>query len=264
MSVSPLSRQINAITRKAGELLEKLSKDPEMRRSQKKADGSPVTGADLQVSAFLVEALKPLGFLVVSEEALPDSPPPSMGSYFLVDPLDGTKYFARGEDEYAVCVGLIRDGKPFYGAIYDPVRSRLFWAEKGQGAFCDDHLISHQGVPEKLRVYSSGFHKRPEKEMIVSTLGIGEIREKGSALKFCDLALGEMDLYMRFGPTSEWDTAAAQVILEESECVLYEVETLETMEYGKEEYLNRGLLACHKSQIKKVIEFIKEYKKQRA
>ncbi len=244
------------ITRKAGELLKKLSLDPKMRKPQKKPDGSPVTPADEAVSAFIVQALRPLGYPVISEEALPEVPPEPGSSYFLVDPLDGTKYFARGEDEFAICVGFLQNGKPHMGAIYDPTNSRLYWAVKGQGAYCDDLKIGHPGVKGDLRVFSSGFHKRPEKEKVVKALQIGEILEKGSALKFCDIASGKADLYLRFGPTSEWDTAAAQVLLEEAGCALYEVKTLDVMTYGKQNYLNKGVLAGHQSQMQKVVDLL--------
>lgn len=250
----------NDIVCKAGELLKKLSVDPEMRKPQKKGDGSPVTPADLEVSQFLVKELATLGFLVISEECLPENPPAHGETYFLVDPLDGTKYFSRGEDEFAICVGLISEGRPVYGAIYDPTQSRLFWAKQGSGAYCDKAQISHPGVSGKLRVYSSGFHKRPERGFIVESLNIGQILEKGSALKFCDIAQGEVDLYMRFGPTSEWDTAAAQIILEEAGCLLYEAKTLEVMEYGKSNYLNRGTLACHKDIMPQVKSFLENHK----
>ena len=252
------TKQILEITRKAGKLLEKLSLDPAMRRPTKKADGSPVTEADQKVSDFLVKELAPLGWPVVSEEELPTHPPTPDSSYFLLDPLDGTKYFARGEDEFAICVGLLIDGVPYFGAIYDPTNSLMYWAERGQGAFCDDQLIHHPGVDGDLKVFSSGFHKRPERQKIVDALQIGEILQKGSALKFCDIAMGKADLYMRFGPTSEWDTAAAQVILEEAGCALYEIETMEVMTYGKPKYLNRGILAGHQSQIGKAKKMIEE------
>lgn len=249
---------INEIVRKSGELLRKLSFDPEMRQPTRKGDGSPVTKADLLVSEDLVKALEPLGYLVVSEEALPEKPPGPQDSYFLVDPLDGTKYFARGENEFAVSVGLLINGEPTYGAIYDPTEQKLYWGLKGEGAYCDDLPIKHPGPSGPLRVYSSGFHKRPEKDKIVEALNIGYISEKGSALKFCDIAKGEIDLYMRFGPFSEWDTAGAQVILEEADCVLYEAKTLERLVYGKPKYRNLGVVTCHKSLIGTVTEFLKD------
>lgn len=258
---SPLNvDQILEITRKAGELLHNLSLDPLMRQPVSKHDGSPVTAADQKVSDFLVGALKPLGFPVISEEELPDHPPLANESYFLVDPLDGTKYFARGEDEFAICVGFLKQGRPYLGAIYAPVEERLYWAVQGRGAFCDDQPIHHPGVKGGLRVFSSGFHRRPEKKFIVEALGIETILEKGSALKFCDLAMGKADLYMRFGPTSEWDTAAAQVLLEEAGCELYEIKTLDVMTYGKNKYLNRGILAGHKSLMEKASEFVRQVK----
>jgi 3'(2'), 5'-bisphosphate nucleotidase len=258
MTSDPEVKQILEITRKAGKLLKKLSLDPSMRQTQRKPDGSPVTQADLEVSQFLVDALKPLGHPVISEEDLPDKTPDAAKPYFLVDPLDGTKYFARGEDEFAICVGFLKEGKPFMGAIFDPTSSKMYWAQKGVGAFCDDKPITHTGPNGSLRVYSSGFHNKPERQWIVDSLNIGEIREKGSALKFCDIAAGEIDLYMRFGPTSEWDTAAAQVLLEEAGCVLFEMATLSTMTYGKDQYLNRGILACHHSLIDTLVAFLRD------
>lgn len=258
MALSFNSEQINEVARKAGKLLEKLSLDPEMRKPMNKPDGSPVTPSDYLLSEQLVEELSPLGFQVISEEALPKTPPGLKDSYFLIDPLDGTKYFSRGEDEYAICIGLIKEGEPVYGAIYDPIDSMLYWAEKGGGAFMDDQKIAHPGPGDGLIVYSSGFHKKPERDKIINRLGITEIREKGSALKFCDLAAGRVDLYMRFGPTSEWDTAAAQVILEEAGCFLFEAFTQQTMTYGKPKYLNRGILAGHTSVQDPVVALVKE------
>lgn len=252
--------EINGITQRAGRYLSELSKDPESRKPRPKADGSPVTDADIKVSELLVEELSQLGFPVVSEECLPENPPDSDQPYFLVDPLDGTKYFSRGEDEFAVCVGLLVQGSPVYGSIFDPTRDKLFWGAKGLGAFCNEQPINHDGVDGKLVVYSSGFHKKPQRSWVVDELNIGDIREKGSALKFCDIASGDVDFYLRFGPTSEWDTAAAQIILEESNCVLLDPKTCKTMVYGKKNYLNNGgLLACHKSLEGKAVKLIKEH-----
>ncbi|MCJ8276081.1 MAG: 3'(2'),5'-bisphosphate nucleotidase CysQ [Bdellovibrionales bacterium] len=248
----------NKATSQAGELLNRLSQDPEYRKPKTKGDGSPVTQADIEVSAFLVNELNSLGFLVVSEEQLPATPPGNDDSYFLVDPLDGTKYYARGEDEFAVCVGFVQKGYPTYGAIHDPTPNNLYWGAQGHGAFCNEQKIEHKGPAEKLVVYSSGFHKKPERQWLIDEMNMGDIREKGSALKFCDIAAGEVDLYVRFGPTSEWDTAAAQIILEEAGCILWEANNGERMKYGKEKYLNRGVIACHKSLGDKVYKVIEE------
>lgn len=257
MSSSLDFERVNTIVRKAGKLLEKLSKDPSQRIPQNKGDGSPVTPADLELSRYLVEQLEPLGFPVVSEERLEDLKGASQ--YFLVDPLDGTKYFARGQSEYAVCVGWVDASEACYGSVYDPIQSQLYWGVKGYGAYCDQRRIRHGGVGDSLRAFSSGFHHRPEKTLLVEKLQIGTILEKGSALKFCDLAEGKADLYLRFGPTSEWDTAGAQVFLEEAGCGLYEIATLKPLRYGKKQWLNRGLIAGESSVIPEVIELIAQH-----
>ncbi|MCB0379099.1 MAG: 3'(2'),5'-bisphosphate nucleotidase CysQ [Bdellovibrionales bacterium] len=252
-------KEANGIVKDAGRLLARLAQDPTYRQPVKKPDGSPVTKADLEVNGVLVEALLKLGVPVVSEESLPEKPPGKSDTYFIVDPLDGTKYFARGEDEFAICVGLLKDGDPLYGAIHDPSRGLLYWGVKERGAFLEDKKITHPGVGDKLKVYSSGFHAKPARKWLFDSLPIGEIREKGSALKFCDLAKGEVDLYLRFGPTSEWDTAAAQVILEEAHCLLLEAWTGEPMTYGKPDYLNRGIIACHESLRDPLVKLLEEH-----
>lgn len=254
-------RKVNEIVRTTGKLLEKLREDPSNRQSQLKGDGSPITPTDLLLNDALVEGLSVFGYPIVSEESLPAMPPDPRQPYFLVDPLDGTKYYARGEDEYAICVGLLWDGKPVYGAVYDPIDSRLFWAQKGKGAYCDDQPIGHGGRgSQALRVFSSGFHKRPEKDHVVTSLNIGDILLKGSALKFCDIALGEADAYIRFGPTSEWDTAGAQILLEEANCALVDIKTGQPMTYGKANYLNGGIVAAQKEIVPRVLDFIKKNK----
>ncbi len=256
-----LALNINEIVRKAGKLLEKLSNDPEMRKPVEKFDGSPVTPADLLLSEFLIKALAPLGFPVISEENMTASLKGEK-SFFIVDPLDGTKYFARGDNEFAICVGFVENEIPIYGAIYDPTQSKLYWAARGLGAFCEEEAISHQGVQGPLRAYSSGFHHRIEKNVILKELNIGQILEKGSALKFCDIALGKADLYLRFGPTSEWDTAAGQILLEEAGCLLFEIKTLKPMLYGKKNFLNRGIVAAHKDIMPDVIRLFKQHQDQ--
>ena len=252
--------KINEIVTTVGMELQRFSQDPKMREPKNKTDGSPVTASDLALSRQIHDLLSPFSYLVVTEEDLPETQPGPDESYFIIDPLDGTKYYSRGEPEFCLCVGFIWKGKPYYGGIFDPINAELYWAVKGQGAFCDLKPISHGGPPQGLRVFSSGFHKIPErKKTLVEHFGIQDILELGSALKFCAIARGDADLYLRRGPTSEWDTAAAQVLLEEAGCFLVELETLEPIEYGKKNYLNRGLLAGHKSLLKKTTDFVRQY-----
>ncbi len=250
--------RVNAIVRQSGKLLEGLMEDPAMRKSWAKADSSPVTPADIKISESLVRDLGIFGYPVISEESLPEEPPPGHSPYFLVDPLDGTKYFVRGEPEFAICVSLLLEGKPHYGAIYDPIGSRLFWAKKGLGAFCESQRIHPKKPDDSLSIYCGELGKNPLAVKLIEKLSVNRIVEKGSALKFCDIVMGRVDLYIRFGPTSEWDTAAAQVLLEEADCLLYDVDHFQRMNYGKPDYLNGGVVACHKDLMPRVVRYLRE------
>ena len=119
--------------------------------------------------------------------------------------------------------------------------------------------MARQDPPSKIRVYSSGFHKRADRQWLRDAFSMGPILYRGSALKFCDIAEGVADFFPRFGPTGEWDTAAAQVILEESECALVDMKTGESMSYGKPGRMNSGLVACHNSLVEKVLEVLEKY-----
>ena len=241
----------------------KLSRDPAQRRPILKEDGSPVTPSDKIISDLLYEQLSP-HFPVICEERPPHLLPKDAQTYFLIDPLDGTKYYSQNEKEFAICVGLIRDGKPYYGAIYDPNNETLLWAVQGQGAYWGETALSPLKPPVGgARVFSSGFHKRPEAQSFVQALQAHEIREMGSALKFCEMARGHMDLYIRFGPTSEWDTAAAQAILNEVGMEVIEVATFKPLLYGKKDFLNKGTVAGHKDLLPHVVELIQDHQLRR-
>lgn len=255
------AKKTNAIVRRSGKLLESLMNDPAMRKAKMKADRTPVTPTDIKINEALIKDLRAFGYPIVSEELLPDTPPSNETPYFLVDPLDGTKYFSKGDPEFAICVSLILDGSPYYGAVYDPINSRLFWAQKGGGAFCEDQRIHSKKPGEALSIYCGELGKNLPTQKFIEKLNITKIVEKGSALKFCDIAMGEVDIYLRFGPSSEWDTAAAQILLEEAGCLLYRVDHLQTMNYGKPGYLNSGVVACHKDLMPKMIQFLKDFDK---
>lgn len=242
----------------------KLSQDPAQRLPVLKEDGSPVTPSDKIISDFLFDELSP-HFPVICEERPPHQLPKNSQTYFLIDPLDGTRYYSQNEKEFAICVGLIKDGTPYYGAIYDPINQKLLWAVQGQGAFWGDTALTPLKAPVRgARVFSSGFHKRPEAQAFVQALQAQEIREMGSALKFCEMARGHVDLYIRFGPTSEWDTAAAQAILGEVGMGIIEVATFQPLLYGKKDFLNKGTVAGHKDLLPHVVQLIQDHQLRRA
>ena len=248
---------IKGITQRAGQMLEEFFQDSKYRQAETKADGSPVTLADKTVSEFLIKELGQFGFPVVSEEGawMEDLDEP----YFLVDPLDGTKYFSRGEKDFAVLVGFVKEQKPVFGCIHSPTENHLYHAIKGEGGLLNGKPITNTGPSGSIVAFSSGFHKKPGHKTIEKVIGIEKILFRGSVLKFCDLAIGKAHFFPRFGPTSEWDTAGAQVLLEECDCSIINIRDSQPLTYGKSDRLNRGFIAFHNSLRAKVDELIENY-----
>ena len=210
-----------------------------------KADDSPVTQADLASNAILMKGLAELSKdPIVSEESRPQEM--RVGRRFwLVDPLDGTKEFIARKDTFVICLGLIQDGDPIFGLIHWPVTGETWHASKGQGAFGPkgERLMNRSTrQPPVAAISRSAISERMQG--FFDHFGIKDIERMGSALKFCRLAEGAIDVYPRFGPTSEWDTAAGQIIAEEAGCKVLSVATGEKLAYGKEAFLNKGFMAA--------------------
>ena len=187
-----------------------------------KADASPVTAADEQAEALILEALQRQvpAVPVVSEEASAAGRTPSVSNCFwLVDPLDGTKEFIRRNGEFTVNIALIEDGVPTLGVVFAPALERLFSGVRGHGAILEDaggrRAIACRSVPAAgVTVISSRSHG--DAAALAQFLGgrtVAANKYAGSSLKFCLLAAGEADLYPRLGRTMEWDTAAGDAVL---------------------------------------------------
>jgi len=190
-----------------------------------KADRSPVSAADEAAEAVILDGLA--RFLpdipIVSEEAYQRTAPASLPpTFLLVDPLDGTREFLAGRDEFAVNIGLIHDGTPIAGVIAAPAR-RLIWrgaarraeraADHGDGRISDVATIHTRSWPARGAIATiSRSHLDPQTEAYLAKLRVTRAAS-GSALKFCAIAQGDADLYPRFGPTCEWDIAAGHAIL---------------------------------------------------
>lgn len=204
-----------------------------------KGDESPLTQADLAANAILVPGLQKLtpDTPVVSEESDPTSIQVGR-SFWLVDPLDGTRDFVARLDTFVVCVSLVEEGYPVFGLIHSPVLGRTWWAQRGQGAFADGRRI--QNTSKRTSLIAAGSRTMPSErmQMFYNHFSIQEVQRYGSALKFCRLAEGEVDLYPRFGPTNEWDTAAGQIIAEEAGCKVIEIASGERLRYGKPAFHN--------------------------
>ncbi len=191
-----------------------------------KADESPVTAADDAAEAVIRDGLARLDPLlpVISEERAEREPPTVKGaSYFLVDPLDGTREFIAGRSEYTVNIGLICEGAPVLGVIAAPALGLIWRGIAGRGAerleFAGGAMSEPQAVrirarPEHaLRVMVSRSHLDAQTRAYLDGLPDAEIVRCGSSVKFCRLAEGAADLYPRFGPTRDWDVAAGHAIL---------------------------------------------------
>jgi 3'(2'),5'-bisphosphate nucleotidase len=192
-----------------------------------KGDGSPVTAADEQAEATIRERLAAwaVPIPIVAEEATAAGVPIAIANRFvLVDPLDGTREFIARNGEFTINVALVERGQPIAGAVYAPALERLWFA--GARAFaCAAPLgadlppreawraLAVRAAPPALTALASRSHGDSATEAFLAGLAIADRRAAGSSLKFCVIAEGEGDVYPRFGPTMEWDTAAGDAVL---------------------------------------------------
>jgi len=204
-------------------ILEVYSSDFEV---QSKDDDSPLTQADLASHHCIVaglEALTPEIPIISEESELPDFAERSQWDrYWIIDPLDGTKEFVNRNGEFTVNIALIDHQKPVFGVVHVPVQDKTYWGCEGLGAKrqnADGSIESIQistssSVP--VRVVGSRSHRSSSLDTYLEKLGNHDMIPMGSSLKFCVIAEGGADLYPRLGLTSEWDTAAAQAVVEQA------------------------------------------------
>lgn len=196
--------------------------------AREKIDRSPVTEADERIEAFLIKELAGLlpGVSVIAEEAVSRGEAVRPADVFiLIDPIDGTKEFVAKSNDFTINIALIVNKRPVIGVIFAPKKSRIWFAGAkayvvdvhAGGAFAskDDWRELSVGLetPEKLQALVSKSHMDEETRLYLSRFKNLEVAPMGSSLKFCLLAEGRGDLYPRFGPTMEWDTAAGEAIL---------------------------------------------------
>jgi 3'(2'), 5'-bisphosphate nucleotidase len=196
-------------------------------QSRAKADGSPVTLADHRAEAIIVERLAALApdIAIVAEEAAAAGDTPIVGRrFFLVDPLDGTREFIARNGEFTINIGLVEDGRPIAGAVYAPAVEKIWFG--GRRAFMaraetgarlaapeDWRGLKTRAAPERLTALASRSHCDPDTESFLARLDVAERVSAGSSIKFCVVAEGQADVYPRFAPTMEWDTAAGDAVL---------------------------------------------------
>ena len=190
---------------------------------RRKTDASPVTVADTEAEAIIVAGLReaaPEIPVIAEEEVAGGRVTAPSREYWLVDPLDGTREFAAGHEEFAVNIGLVRDNRAYLGVVGVPALGELFGGIVGQGAWKRDKagertIRARVPPPEGVVVLASRYHAdNPRLDAFLGGRKVARIINFGSSVKFCRLAEGVADLYPRFGRTMEWDTAAPQALLE--------------------------------------------------
>lgn len=234
---------------------------------ERKADNSPLTLADKAAHACIVQYLDPTGIPVLSEEGahLPHAERSGWKSFWLVDPLDGTKEFIKRNGEFTVNIALIIDGRPHMGVIYVPAQHRLYFADSLLGSYRVDDIDEWpegEKLPALLQraqrlpmaqpqdrpytIVASRSHLSPETEEYIRQMrdehGQVETVSSGSSLKICLVAEGSADAYPRYAPTMEWDTAAGHAIAACAGCQCLQAGTPDALVYNKEDLHNPWFL----------------------
>lgn len=245
-----LIKQLLPIARSAGDAIMAIYAGGSTE-VQHKEDASPVTMADLVAHRVLAAQLAPLLPVcpVVSEEdAGSQAFRQDSGRFWLIDPLDGTKEFIARNVEFTVNIALVVNGQSVLGVVYAPAIDAMYWGGSGLGAF---RCVANEKVAIKVssgerssccRVVVSKSHLNEKTKLFIDRLGVVSLIQVGSSLKFCRVAEGVADIYPRLAPTCEWDTAAAQAVLEGAGGVLLDLDR-QPLLYGKPNVLNASFIA---------------------
>ena len=217
-------------------------------QAEAKGDNSPLTLADKKAHKKIVSILESTGIPILSEEGKDISYEErrEWEHFWLVDPLDGTKEFIKRNGEFTVNIALIRKDTPILGVVSVPVTDEIFYATEGYGAYMrkdgrDHKLEVRKPVDlqqEGLRVVPSRSHMNEDTQNFIDGLRNPSLVSAGSSLKFMLLASGKADVYPRYAPTMEWDTAAAHAVVREAGFNVYQSGADKPLVYNKENLLN--------------------------
>jgi 3'(2'), 5'-bisphosphate nucleotidase len=241
-----LAPKVVALAEKAGDLICLIYQ--EEVEVIEKSDGSPVTKADHQSHHVIKEGLKKLtpDIPLISEE---DETSWTLKSplYWLVDPLDGTKGFIQKTGEFCINIALMKDNKPIFGLIHIPILKETFYGYDGK-AFHTVHgktspIQTRPHPPEGITLLFGGYGKtfKAQEDFFLKSYPIHKIERIRSAIKFCHIASGSADLYLRFMPCSEWDTAAGQALVEAAGGCMTQLDGTPFL-YGKKDLLNEAFV----------------------
>lgn len=250
--LSQLSQALLPTLYEAGDVIMAIHK----RRisSRFKPDGSPVSEADEAAEALLLPAIAKAApeIPIISEENAASHTLSVAPLFFLVDPIDGTKEFLKpdGKGSFTVNIGLIQDGKPIMGLVYAPAFDALYGGIVGQGAVKITKDVTQELAVRDVPItgavaVASASHRDGATNHWLETHQISEIKSIGSSLKFCLIAEGMADVYPRFGPTMEWDTAAGDAVLRAAGGMVMTTDYA-PYPYGKPAYRNTAFIATGK------------------
>jgi 3'(2'), 5'-bisphosphate nucleotidase len=254
MNKLELAKKVSVIAREAGAAILEIYNNTADFEVEQKKDESPLTIADRTANKIICDALEQLEvqYPIVSEEnrAIPYAERSAFTNSWLVDPLDGTKEFIKRNGEFTVNIALVSNGQLILGVVYAPCLDELYRAVKGQGAFLEKNgettrleAASFSIKDQGLKVVCSRSHLNEGTQAFIDALNAPEKVSQGSSLKFLILAKGEAHLYPRLAPTMEWDTGAAQMVLEEAGGKVVEAASRQPLRYNKENLLNPHFIA---------------------
>lgn len=221
-----------------------------------KSDDSPVTAADEAADALISAGLRaafPDIPLITEEQAATHGQ--SVGTFLIVDPLDGTKEFVQRRGDFTVNIAYVEDGVPLRGVVYAPAKERLFYTTtdgrsvEEKGPFGDTpgevHSIGVNLTPDNrgLMIVASKSHRDAATDDYISRYSVRDMASAGSSLKFCLVATGEADLYPRLGRTMEWDTAAGDAVLRGAGGEVVRFDDHAPLDYGKSGFENPFFIA---------------------
>ena len=216
--------EIKELAKHAGDVILEVYREHDPSVSLKD-DRSPVTEADKRADKVILEGLQRISpdIPTLTEESAqaPYLERKAWNTFWLVDPLDGTKEFIKKTGQFTVNIALIEKGVPIMGVVWAPAIELLFWSEGGKGAYRSDAsgeraIKARKAVTERLSLVASKDHAGPQVEALKAKYRDSELKSMGSSLKLCLVASGEADLYLRDAPTMEWDTGAAHAIVKEA------------------------------------------------
>lgn len=249
-----LLAELQVIAKEAGDAILTIYNQPGDVEVDYKSDDSPLTKADAAANAVIVAGLEKLKyqFPILSEEskATDYEERKSWQTFWLVDPLDGTKEFIKRNGEFTVNIALVDGSRSVLGVVYAPVTEEMFYAAKGLGATAVRKgeqkalkVPSYKTTDSGLRMVTSRSHLNETTAAFLAQYSEPETVAKGSSFKFLMIADGQAEIYPRLAPTMEWDTGAAQIVLEEAGGSVLNHETGKPLEYNKDSLVNPHFVA---------------------